>query len=121
MRRIARGDLRRRVGGVGEILRPAGARSSRHRAAKLAALVIVSVGAMLAVSLGSLAAPAARAASGPVAPDPAALPSTAALRSSDAFLARLGVRPTGSQTQARYIAWIRQQLAKIHGIRTNDL
>jgi hypothetical protein len=74
-----------------------------------------------AAALGALWAPAAHAASCPTAPDPAALPSTAELRQSDAFLASLGARPTGSATQASYIAWIRQQLATIPGLQTSDL
>ena len=57
----------------------------------------------------------------PVAPDPAALPDAAALRKMNAFVAKLGSRPTGSRAHARYIEWIRRQLARIPGITVDEL
>jgi hypothetical protein len=62
-----------------------------------------------------------RAAGCPVVPDPAALPTVAELRHSEEFLASLGARPTGSAAHDRYIAWIRQQLRTIPGLRVHDL
>jgi hypothetical protein len=79
--------------------------------AVLAALVAASVSG----GAGAAGAPC------PTAPDPAALPSAAQLKRMNAFVDRLGVRPTGSQAQARYIAWIRRQLRTIPGIQTRDL
>jgi hypothetical protein len=57
----------------------------------------------------------------PTAPDPAALPSAAQLRQMNSFVAKLGVRPTGSRAHARYIAWIRKQLKTVPGVQTRDL
>src|SRR4051812_38660996 len=57
----------------------------------------------------------------PVAPDPAALPSAARLKQMNSFVAKLGARPTGSRSHARYIAWIRRQLSGVPGLRTSDL
>jgi hypothetical protein len=39
----------------------------------------------------------------------------------NAFVDKLGVRPTGGPAQASYIAWIRRQLRTIPGITTHDL
>jgi hypothetical protein len=55
------------------------------------------------------------------APDPAALPSAAQLRQMNSFVAKLGVRPTGSRAHTRYIRWIRKQLKTVPGIQTSDL
>jgi hypothetical protein len=57
----------------------------------------------------------------PAAPDPGALPNAAQLKQMNSFVAKLGVRPTGSKAHARYIAWIRKQLKTIPGIQTSDL
>jgi hypothetical protein len=75
----------------------------------------------IALALAALAAPTAHAASCPTAPDPAALPTAAQLEESNTFLASLGARPTGSATQQRYIAWIRQQLKGIPGVQRSEL
>ncbi|MDX6665484.1 MAG: hypothetical protein QOG68_1690, partial [Solirubrobacteraceae bacterium] len=75
----------------------------------------------IATVAGALCAPAAQAVTCPTAPDPGALPTVAALKQSHEFLAKLGVRPTGSATHARYVQWIRQQLATIPGVTTHDL
>jgi hypothetical protein len=56
----------------------------------------------------------------PVAPDPSALPSVAELRSQEALLSGLGVRPTGSPAQSAYIAWIERNLRTIHGVTTTE-
>jgi hypothetical protein len=56
----------------------------------------------------------------PVAPDPAALPDAAALREMNAPLAALGVRPTGSAAQNRYIAWILGQLKHVPGAQISE-
>jgi hypothetical protein len=68
-----------------------------------------------------LAAQPAAAAPCPAAPDPSALPSAAALRQMHAFVDSLGVRPTGSPAQVRYIDWIRRQLATMPGISVSEL
>jgi hypothetical protein len=57
----------------------------------------------------------------PTAPDPAALPDAAALKAMNAFVARLGVRPTGSPAHVRYIDWIRRRLRKIPGVALSEL
>jgi hypothetical protein len=54
-------------------------------------------------------------------PNPDALPTVAQLRHSEAFLAALGARPTGSTAQDQYLHWIRQQLRRIPGLQTHDL
>ena len=57
----------------------------------------------------------------PVAPDPAALPDAAALRKMNAFVDKLGARPTGSRSHARYVDWIRRELRKIPGVEVTEL
>ena len=63
----------------------------------------------------------AGAAGCPVAPNPAALPSAAALRGMNKLLATLGARPTGSAAQNAYIAWIRRELRAIPGVKLGQL
>ncbi|MGH3056055.1 MAG: hypothetical protein ACRDL7_13860, partial [Gaiellaceae bacterium] len=63
----------------------------------------------------------AQTATCPTAPDPGALPDAAALKKLNKFVAGLGVRPTGSQAQVRYIKWIRGQLKKIRGVIVSEL
>jgi hypothetical protein len=71
---------------------------------------------------GAQAVPGLAGATGcPTAPDPAALPSAAQLRQMNSFVAKLGVRPTGSRAHTRYIRWIRKQLKTVPGIQTSDL
>jgi hypothetical protein len=77
--------------------------------------------ACAAVVLGMVLAGPAAAATCPVAPDPSAFPNVADLQQSEAFLAKLGARPTGSRTQAEYIDWIRTQLAGVQGINYSTL
>jgi hypothetical protein len=60
------------------------------------------------------------AASCPVAPDPAALPDAAKLREQNSLLAALGVRPTGSAAQNRYIAWILRQMKTVPGAQVSE-
>jgi hypothetical protein len=91
-----------------------------------------ATGALLALLLaGALALPASDAgarivhaaalgSSCPIAPDPAALPSAAQLREMNAFLGPLGVRPTGSATQNKYIAWIKRQLKGVAGAQISE-
>jgi len=67
------------------------------------------------------AASRAQTAACPTAPDPATLPDAAALEKMNKFVAGLGVRPTGSQAQVRYINWIRGQLKKIPGVTLSEL
>ncbi len=57
----------------------------------------------------------------PVAPDPATLPDAAALEEMNAFVADLGVRPTGSRAHARYVEWIRRRLKEIPGVALSEL
>jgi hypothetical protein len=57
----------------------------------------------------------------PIAPDPAALPDAAALEKMNAFVADLGVRPTGSRAHVRYIDWIRRQLREIPGVEVSEV
>jgi hypothetical protein len=75
--------------------------------------------ASAALVLGVLAGPSG--AQCPTAPDPAALPDAAALREMNAFVAGLGVRPTGSHAHARYIGWIRRQLQAVPGVELSEL
>lgn len=56
----------------------------------------------------------------PVAADPAALADAAALRKMNAFVDRLGVRPTGSPAHVRYIDYLRRRLRKIPGITLTE-
>jgi hypothetical protein len=64
---------------------------------------------------------ATQAAACPTTPDPRSLPSAATLERMNAFVARLGVRPTGSVAQMDYIAWIRRQLRGLRGVRLSEL
>jgi hypothetical protein len=81
----------------------------------------VAVGAT-STGAGAQAVPGLAGATGcPTAPDPAALPSAAQLKQMNSFVAKLGVRPTGSRAHTRYIRWIRRQLKTIPGIQTSDL
>src|SRR4051812_4897104 len=77
--------------------------------------------AALATACTSAGAQSASAADCPVAPDPAALPSAAQLRTMNSYVAKLGARPTGSRAHALYIAWIRKQLRTVPGLTTSDL
>ena len=77
--------------------------------------------APLLVSLVVGVAPSAARAACPTVPDPSALPNAAQLRDMNAFVASLGVRPTGSDTHARYIDWIRQQLQTIPGVDLHEI
>lgn len=86
-------------------------------ALRVCALVLVAL-ALLVPAAGPASATAAAGLPGaecPVAPDPAALPDAATLRQMNTFLAGLGVRPTGSAAQNKYITWIRRQLRQIPG------
>lgn len=79
--------------------------------------------ALLAALAAVAAAPAgaaARVARCPSAPTRASLPSAAALRQMNAFVARLRARPTGSPAQARYIDWIRRRLRAIPGVHLRE-
>src|SRR4051812_47686340 len=69
----------------------------------------------------AVAPASARAAPCAVAPDPAALPGAAELREMNAFVASLGARPTGSETHARYVDWIRRQLRRIPGVDLREI
>ena len=66
-----------------------------------AALGLLVLGALLVPGAGGSATAATLpvGSSCPVAPDPAALPDAAQLKEMNAFLAPLGVRPTGSRAQ----------------------
>ena len=78
--------------------------------------------ASAALVLCALAGPSgAQTVSCPTAPDPGALPDAPALREMNAFVADLGVRPTGSNAQVRYIEWIRHQLQKIPGVTLSKI
>ena len=50
-----------------------------------------------------------------------ALASAAGLRRMNAFVARLGARPTGSPAQAHYIDWIRRNLRTMRGVQVSEL
>jgi hypothetical protein len=98
----------------------------RERAAgrRFASVVLAIVVAALAADAASAFAarrelPAALAQC-PRAPDPAALPSAAQLREANAFVASLGVRPTGSKAQNAYIRWILRQLRTIPGAQVSQ-
>ncbi len=84
-----------------------------------AATAVVAIAATTGAGAGAQVP--AQAGSCPTAPDPAAMPSTAQLKQMNTFLAKLGARPTGSRSHARYVAWIRKQLKTIPGIQTTDL
>lgn len=75
----------------------------------------------MVVALVVVAALAGKAAAQcPVAPDPNALPSARELRKMNAFVARLGLRATGSKAHARYVEWIHRSLKKISGITVEE-
>jgi hypothetical protein len=84
----------------------------RRTVRNLAAVLVIAHGVP---SMAAAQAPC------PVAPDPAALPDAAALRKMNAFVAKLGARPTGSRTHARYVEWIRRQLARIPGVTVDEI
>jgi hypothetical protein len=74
------------------------------------------------VLAGLIAGPAlAQSDACPIAPDPAALPDAAALRKMNGFVARLGLRPTGSDAHHRYVDWIRRRLRRIAGVTVTEL
>jgi hypothetical protein len=77
-------------------------------------------GARAGVLPGPLPLPVTLPSTCPTAPDPAALPDVAQLRRQNAFLARLGVRPTGSRAQGAYINWILARLRQINGVRITE-
>src|SRR5437588_3654580 len=87
--------------------------------ALLAALAAAAL-AMPASGQGAASASAPLGEGCPVAPDPAALPDAAKLREMNAPLAALGVRPTGSAAQNKYISWIRKQLAAVPGAQISE-
>src|SRR3954447_15221934 len=64
---------------------------------------------------------AASAAPCPTAPEPGALASAADLKTLNAYVARLGARPTGSPEQAKYIGFLRRRLRKIGGLELSEL
>src|SRR5688572_33041800 len=78
---------------------------------------------LLVAVLGCILAGRARAQTVPcpTAPDPTALPDAATLRKMNAFVDRLGSRPTGSKTHHRYVDWIRRRLRKIDGVTLQEL
>jgi hypothetical protein len=94
--------------------------SRRRRLAGSITVLAAAVAVSVSGGAGAQAVPGA-AASCPVAPDPSALPSAARLKQMNAFVGKLGARPTGGRAQARYIGWIRRQLKTVPGIRTSDL
>jgi hypothetical protein len=81
---------------------------------------VVAVAAAVAAG-GSGAQTPTLASDCPTAPDPAALPSAAQLKQMNSFVAKLGVRPTGSAAQVSYINWIRKHLKTVPGIQTSDI
>jgi hypothetical protein len=81
----------------------------RCRAGRLATALVVGA---LAVSAHAQC---------PVAPDPAALPDAATLKDMNAFVAKLGLRATGSPAHGRYINWIKKRLKKIDGVTTSEI
>jgi hypothetical protein len=86
-------------------------------------LIVLAAAALALPASGQGASPPAGAppATGcPVAPDPGALPDAAKLREQNALLAELGVRPTGSTAQNRYIAWILRQVKAVPGAQVSE-
>jgi hypothetical protein len=81
----------------------------------VAASALVAGACLFGISARAEAAPC------PTAPSAASLPSAAKLKQQSAFLDRLGVRPTGSRAQRRYVAWIRRHLSRIDGVTQRDL
>jgi hypothetical protein len=73
-----------------------------------------------AVEASHGATPPVVPASCPVAPDPSALPDAAALQEMNSVVAALGVRPTGSASHKKYIAWIVHQLRAIRGAQISE-
>ncbi|MEA2421072.1 MAG: hypothetical protein QOF55_171 [Thermoleophilaceae bacterium] len=91
---------------------------------RLAAAIAATGAIAVATGAGSVGAGAQApigASTCPTVPDPAKLPSAAQLKQMNSYVAKLGVRPTGSTAHAKYIAWIRKQLGTIPGIQTSDL
>jgi hypothetical protein len=89
----------------------------------LAAVALIpggSAAAGTAPSLGTTARTITASTSCPVAPDPADLPDAATLREMNAFVAGLGVRPTGSRAQNEYIKWILRQLKTVPGVQITE-
>jgi hypothetical protein len=70
---------------------------------------------------GSRAENRAAASSCPSGVDRGAIASVAGLRHMNRYLARLGVRPTGSPAQERYISFIRHRMRAIPGIHMSRL
>ena len=56
----------------------------------------------------------------PTAPDPSALPTARQLRDMNAFMAKLGNRPTGSAAHSAYIRWIRARMQAIPGVNMSE-
>jgi hypothetical protein len=89
------------------------------------AWVALALAVLATLALGATPAAARRGRSAvlaqcPLAPDPSALPDVATLRAQNAFVASLGVRPTGSAAQNRYIRWIRRQLRTVPGAQVSE-
>jgi hypothetical protein len=57
----------------------------------------------------------------PIVPDPGSLLDAAALEKDNTFVARLGLRATGSKTHHRFVNWIRRRLRKIDGLELSEL
>jgi hypothetical protein len=68
-----------------------------------------------------LAFPATASAACPTAPDPAALPDAAALKSMTRFEAKLGARPTGSVAHQRFVQSLLTQLRAIPGVKLSRI
>jgi hypothetical protein len=86
-------------------------------------LAIIAAIALIAPGAGAASSHAttqASALSCPVAPDPSALPDPATLREMNSFVGALGVRPTGSPSHNKYIAWILRQLRTIGGAQVSE-
>ncbi len=81
---------------------------------------LVAIGALV-VGVAALGPARAGAASCPTAPKPSRLPGAAALERMNSFVGRLGVRPTGSSAQRRYIGWIKRHLRGIPGLEEHSL
>lgn len=90
--------------------------TSRPRSLFIAFLVVA--GALAMVTSG---AAATRPAPCPTRPNPRVLTAATALEQMNAFVARLGVRPTGSTAQAKYIDWIRHLMSAIPGVGLREL
>jgi hypothetical protein len=88
---------------------------------RLATALAVAATATIPIAAPAGNAAPRRAGPCPTGPAASALPSVAALKRMNAFVAGLGVRPTGSAAQMKYIAWIRRQLEAIKGVQLRDL